>query len=128
MKFVLTRLGFSHCFSGPCAKSCVNITEMIWIRSKTFQKLYIFFVLFFSFCPEFTLANYSYSYKATKPQIILNPLMPDGNQRSYMIKQAYSLQLYIRFSVYDLLLPPAMKGLMNYKKDSQINITLINTN
>ena len=43
-------------------------------------------------------------------------------------KQAWSFQLCISLSIYDLFLLPGIKGLTNYKKDSQISITLINTN
>ena len=47
-------------------------------------------------------------------QILLkvDPLMPGGNKRSYVLKQTYSLKLQVCLSTHDLLLPQNIKELM----------------
>ena len=42
-------------------------------------------------------------------EFTMNPLMPGGNERPYVLKQTFSLQLQVSLSTYDLLLPPGIK-------------------
>ena len=44
-------------------------------------------------------------------EFTMNPLMPGGNERPYVLKQTFSLQLQVSLSTYDLLLPPGIKRL-----------------
>ena len=43
--------------------------------------------------------------------LLLNPLMPGSNKRSYILKQTCSFWLQVFLSVYDLLLPLGIKRL-----------------
>ena len=44
---------------------------------------------------------------------IFTPLTTGGNKRSYVLKQTCTFQLQVCLSVYDLLLPPDIKGIMS---------------
>ena len=46
---------------------------------------------------------------------IVNPLMPGGNKRSYIFRQTCSKKLKVCLSMYDLLLPPGVKGSKNMR-------------
>ena len=45
------------------------------------------------------------------PKVFLNPLMHGGNKRSFILEQTCCIKLQVCSSIYDLLLPPCIKGL-----------------
>ena len=51
--------------------------------------------------------------------------MPSRNKRSYKLKETCRKKLQICLNVYDVLLPPGIKGVNNHKNHSIISILII---